>query len=148
MGEWGNEFVPLPHCVGSHAVDKKQSRLGLLVGFGNPAMHNRPVAEIGGCRFEAGVGEGIAEASVPPSSEAEKLTHCFLFFFFLLELETCLRADCFQKLNTVDWKMEGSGADEVTYGGLELGVESCSDVVTESERQFEMAGPLPNDTAS
>lgn len=46
--EWGDEVVPLPHCVSAHAMEKEERRFGGFVGFGNPAVHDGGVAEIGG----------------------------------------------------------------------------------------------------
>ncbi|KAF7807059.1 2,3-bisphosphoglycerate-independent phosphoglycerate mutase [Senna tora] len=56
-----------------------QCRLGSLVRFRDPTMHDGAVAEIGGGRFQAGVGEGVAIAPVSRSSEAETTnSHAFL----------------------------------------------------------------------
>ena len=53
-----NEVVPLPHCVGADAVDQEQGRLGSISGLRDPAVHDRAVAEVGGCGFEARGGKG------------------------------------------------------------------------------------------
>lgn len=99
--EWGDEWAPLPHCVGSDSVEENERRLGVGIGtlsFGDPAMHYGSVAEISGGWFEAGVGEGVAEPPVAPGGEAQTsatTTHIdqllLLLFFFppfrVLELE-------------------------------------------------------------
>lgn len=69
--EGRNEVVPLPDCVGTHAVDEEEVGLGVLVGFGGPAVHDGAVAEICGRGFEARVGEGEPVAPVTRGSEAE-----------------------------------------------------------------------------
>lgn len=50
-GERGDELMPLPHCVGADPVDEEQRRLGLGVGFGDPAVHDCAFAQIGGGGF-------------------------------------------------------------------------------------------------
>ncbi|KAF7814599.1 hypothetical protein G2W53_028568 [Senna tora] len=86
--EQRNEVVPLPHCVGSDPVDEEYSRLGLLVRFGDPAMHDGAVAEIGGGRFQAGVGEGVVVAPVSRSSEAET-TNSHALLILILTMFLC-----------------------------------------------------------
>ena len=84
MSESGDEVVPLPHCVGSEAVDEEKRRPGFFVGLGGPTVHDGAVAEIGGGGLEACIGEGVAVAPVTRSSEAETPCHvvCVCFFFF------------------------------------------------------------------
>jgi len=82
--EGGDEVVPLPRGVGSDAVDEKKGSGGVVMGLGGPTMHDGAVAEIGGCGFESGPGEGIPQVPVTPSGEAQTpptaTTHLFTLF--------------------------------------------------------------------
>lgn len=46
-----------------------------FMSFGDPKMHDRAIAEVGGNRSEAGVGERVAEAPISRCREAETLRH-------------------------------------------------------------------------
>lgn len=61
----------LPHGVGSEAVDEDERRLCLFVVFGNPAVHDRALAEIYGARSETGVQERLPVYPVSGRREAE-----------------------------------------------------------------------------
>ena len=67
-----------------HMVDEKKGSGGVVMGLGGPTMHDGAVAEIGGCGFESGPGEGIPQVPVTPSGEAQTpptaTTHLFTLF--------------------------------------------------------------------
>lgn len=73
--ERGDELVPLPHCVGADAVDEEEGRFGWGGVFGDPAVDDGALAEIGGGGLEAGGGEGGAEAGVARGDQAEAHGH-------------------------------------------------------------------------
>lgn len=75
--EWADEFVPLPHCVCSHAMDQNQIGLSLFGGFGDPAVHDGAVAEIGGGGFKTHSGEIGTVPGFHDRSVSETLAgHC------------------------------------------------------------------------
>lgn len=76
--EWGQEVVPLPHCVGAEAVEEEEVGLGVFVDLGGPAVHDGALAQIRGGGFEARVGEGEAEAAVARGGETDTPRHAVL----------------------------------------------------------------------
>lgn len=73
--ERGDEFVPLPHCVGADAVDEEEGGFVGFVGFGVPEMDERAVAEIGGGGLETGVAEGVPVQPILQGRQANTLDH-------------------------------------------------------------------------
>lgn len=83
--ELGEEVVPLPHCVGAEAVEEDEVGPGVFVGLGGPAVHDGALAQIRGGGFEAGVGEGEAEAAVARGGEADTPRHGVLVNDWLID---------------------------------------------------------------
>ncbi|CAK9183775.1 unnamed protein product, partial [Ilex paraguariensis] len=67
-------------------MDEKQGGFVVVVGFRDPAVHDRAVAEVGGPRFQAGIGEGVFIAPVSRCCEAETLGH-WLTIDLLMEIK-------------------------------------------------------------
>ena len=70
-GERSDEGVPLPHCVGAHAVDEEEIGPIGLVDLRDPAVDHRAVTQIGGDRFQAGGAERAPVAPVLQRREAD-----------------------------------------------------------------------------
>ncbi|THF98695.1 hypothetical protein TEA_026784 [Camellia sinensis var. sinensis] len=74
-GAGGDEFVPLPQCVGADAVDEEEGGFVGFVGFGVPEMEEGAVAEIGGAGLETGVAEGVPVQPILQGRQANTLDH-------------------------------------------------------------------------
>ncbi|KAE7998056.1 hypothetical protein FH972_002634 [Carpinus fangiana] len=73
----GDEVGPLPHCVGSDAVDEDEVGFGGAVRLGDPAVHDCAVAEVRGGGPETRLREGMPVQPIPRGREAEALRHFF-----------------------------------------------------------------------